>query len=480
MLVAALEGDKSISGDQFQIKGVNGMYQNLSTPNLNPQDNFFNGSITVNDTYLENRTPNSKNTLGFDADVFNINNVNNKLIKNGQTSADIKFTSKGDVYWVFLNAMSVDIIEPNIELIKTIDDGNGNDISGNDVDLGDIIWYNISFRNKGNDDAINTELIDRLPKNVDLLESELVVPAGVTYTYEPPTLANEFRGLLKFTIPDNMVEEGDPSYNIRIKVKVVENCNELRDVCSNRIENQAFTSYTGKTSGVTITDNPSYYGVNNCNIGLDGPSNFLVDVDGCKYEREEVLCALTVDLTAGKGFLSYEWKNEKGEVIGTTQTITVSKTGRYTVDKVAPVGCISSQEIINVVSFSTQDNPILAFADEIKTCPNDGTKLSEIYLCGAGSTKEIKTSIFNSNTILWQKLDEKSCGTVADESCPNVDNACTWNTVKTGNDFIADTAGQYRLEIRSQGGCFKRYYFNVFKATLNPQVVSKDIICGTP
>ncbi|QTE21492.1 T9SS type B sorting domain-containing protein [Polaribacter cellanae] len=479
MLVAALEGDKAIDGDRFKIKDVYGNYQDLSTTNLNPKNNFFNGSITINDTYLAGRFPASENTLGFDADLFTINNVNNKLISNGQTKADIKLTSSGDVYWVFLNAMSVDIIEPNIELIKTIDDGKGNDIAGNDVDLGDVIWYNVSFRNKGNDDALNTILVDKLPKNVDFIKNDIVVPNGVTYTYDPPIKSNGFRGILKFNIPNRLVKNGGTAYNIRIKVKVVDNCNDLRDVCSNKIDNQIFTSYKGKTSGIEINDDPSFYGVNACNIGLEGPSNFLVDVSGCKYERNEILCATSVVLTAGNGFLSYKWKDENGKIIGTKQSVTVSKTGKYTVDKIAPVGCISTSEIVNVVSFTTQKNPLLLYADEIKTCPNDGSKLSEIYLCGDQSVKEIKTSIVNSNTILWQKLDETSCKAVTNSSCANVDNSCTWNTVKTDNDYTAKTPGKYRLEIRSQGGCFKRFYFNVFKATINPVVVKKDIICGT-
>ena len=480
LLVAALEGDKSINGDRFQFRDVGGTFRTLSTPNTNPASNFFNGSITLNDQYLPNRSPASQNTLGFDADMFNLNNVNNSLLANNQTTADVRLTTSGDGYWVFLNAMSVEIIEPEVELVKTIEDINGNDIGGDDVTLGDEIWYNVAFRNKGNDDAVNTRIVDRLPKNVDLFETELTVPAGVTYTYDPPTIANQFRGELIFSIPDNLVEKGDPTYNIRMKVKVVENCNDLRDVCSNIIQNQAFADYTGEINGVTTTNTPSFSGLDNCNIGFEGPSNFLVDVDQCVYERDEVLCTETVDLTAGAGFLSYEWKNSNGDVIGTTQTITVSETGKYTVDKVAPVGCISSQEIINVISFITQPNPIIAFADETKTCPDDGSILSEIYLCGSSSTKLIDTNIINSNTLIWQKLDESSCTDNADEDCPNTNNACTWNTVKTGNDFIASEAGRFRLEIRAQGGCFKRYYFDVFQAELNPVVDKDDIVCGTP
>ena len=479
LLVAALEGDRSITGDRFQFKDVNGTFQTLSTPNTNPASNFFNGSITINDQYLPNRNPSSQNTLGFDADLFNLNNINNNLLANNQTDADIRLITSGDGYWVFLNAMSVEIIEPDIELIKTIEDVNGNDIAGADVTLGNEIWYNISFKNKGNDDATLTQIVDRLPKNVDLFENEIIVPAGVTYTYQQPTLANEFRGELVFTIPDNLVELGDPTYNIRLKVKVVESCNELRDVCSNIIQNQAFVDYTGKINGVTITNTPSFFGVDNCNRGFEGPSNFLVDVDQCTYERDEVLCTDSVELTAGAGFLSYTWKDSAGNVIGNTQTITVTQTGRYTVDKVAPVGCISSQEVINVVSFITQTNPIIDFADEVKTCPDDGSLLSEIYLCGTESSKLIETNIFNSNTIIWQKLDENSCTDNDDENCPNTNNSCTWNTIKTGNDFVANEAGRFRVEIRAQGGCFKRYYFDVFQASLNPLVDKTDIICGT-
>lgn len=479
MLVAALEGDKSIKGDRFQMKDVNGTFQTLSTPNTNPATNFFNGSITINDQFLANRNPSSENTLGFDADVFNLNNINNQLIANNQTDADIKLTTSGDGYWVFLNAMSVEIIEPDIELVKTIEDANGNDISGGEVNLGNEIWYNIAFRNKGNDNSINTKIVDRLPKNVDLLETELIVPLGVTYTYQAPTIANEFRGELVFDIPDNLVELGDPTYNIRLKVKVVESCNELRDVCSNIIQNQAFVDYTGEINGVTTNNTPSYFGVDACNRGYEGPSNFLADVDQCTYEREEVLCTDTVDLTAGAGFLSYTWKNANGDVIGDTQTITVDKVGTYTVDKVAPVGCISSQEIINVVSFITQPNPVINFADEVKVCSDDGSELSEIYLCGTESTKLIKTNIYNSNTILWQKLDEDSCIDDSSADCPNTNSSCTWNTIKTGNDYSANEPGKYRVEIRAQGGCFKRYYFDVFQATLDPLVDKTDLICGT-
>lgn len=480
MLVGALEGDKSISGDRFKIKDVNNNYQNLETTLLNPNNNFFNGSITINDAHFTDRTPNSENTLGFDSDLFSLINTNNQLITNNQTEADLRFTSKGDVYWVFLNAMSIDIIEPNVELIKTIDDGNGNNIAGNPVDLGNELWYNIAFQNKGNDDAINTVLVDKLPKNVDLSETDIQVPVGVTYTYDPPSVVNDFRGILTFTIPDNLVEKGTPVNNIRLKVKIVDDCNQLRDVCSNRISNQAFVSYKGKTSGIEINEDPSFSGIDNCNNGEVGPSNFLVNVSGCSYERTEIFCGDSIELSAGRGFLSYEWKDENGTVIGNSQTITVTKVGKYTVNKVAPIGCINTNETINVEYINNQPNPLLEFADNIKTCSIDNSELVEVYLCSNSSTSEIVTNYPNDTIVSWQKLNEGSCKVVSNSNCANTDDSCTWDTVKSGNNFSTTNTGNYRLEVKLDNGCFNRFYFNVVEVVLDPQIITENIVCETP
>ena len=44
---------------------------------------------------------------------------------------------------------------------------------------------------------------------------------------------------------------------------------------------------------------------------------------------------------------------------------------------------------------------------------------------------------------------------------------CTWNEVATGSDYVADTAGSYRLVITYQNGCFNRFYFDVFQNNLS-------------
>ena len=172
ILVGALEGDRSIPGDSFQIQDTNGDYIDQETPNINPSQfgwvwdpaigwvwrenfNFFNGSISENDAFLTDRTPDSENTLGFDVDLYQLDNSSNSVIANNQTSASLRFTTSGDVYWPFLNALAVEIIEPKIQLIKTIEDAAGNDLAGAPVGLGNELFYTVRFQNVGTDNALN-------------------------------------------------------------------------------------------------------------------------------------------------------------------------------------------------------------------------------------------------------------------------------------------------------------------------------------
>ncbi|MCH2033632.1 MAG: SprB repeat-containing protein, partial [Tenacibaculum sp.] len=483
LLTATLEGDTYISGDNLQVQDVSSTYNNISTPTTNPQNNFFNGSITQYDNFVTTRNPDSENTLGFDIDLFNLSNPSNSVIANNQTSLNARFTTGGDVYWPFLIGMAIEIIEPDIQMVKSIDDGAGNDIAGSNVGLGSDLWYNVSFQNIGTDDAENTVITDRLPVNVDLIPADISVPAGVTYTYDPPALANGFRGELEFTIPNSLVEEGGSIHNIRLHVQVVSDCNELRDVCSNVIENQAFARYDGVEGGVSVNNEPSVSGIDACNFGIAGTSNFLVDTSGCSFTQNVSLCGPSVELIPGSGFASYEWTDSSGNIIGTGATQIVTAPGTYTVTKVNPAGvpaaCVSSDETFIVSPFGTGTNPIAAFGDNILTCPNNGLELVEIYLCGDSDSREIITGVTAPTTVRWQRLSS-SCTPDPDPSCPNQTASC-WEDVST--DVNATTrsfsdAGQYRLEVTEPGGCFDRYYFNVFKATINPTIVTDDIICG--
>jgi gliding motility-associated-like protein/uncharacterized repeat protein (TIGR01451 family) len=469
---ATLEGDSPILGDRLRLNGVS-----LSTADR-PETNFFNSSVTqLSALPVNNRVPNSTNTLGFDTGIIAIPNPGNSVIANDAISGTIRLETSGDTYFPYFFAFAVEIIEPNIVLTKIVEDEIGNDIGGQLVSLGSSLNYVIGFQNTGNDNATNFQIRDILPINIIYNHpTDLVLPAGVTVaSYNPVT-----RELI-FSIDNSLVQENDPVYEIRIEVQVVDECNQLADACSNLINNQAYATYNGFFNPTfEITDDPSINSNTGCLLSPQA-TNFLTDLD-CTFEQSEILCGDSLELTAANGYDVYAWSTSLTgtPVIGNTQTITVTATGTYYSFNTAIAPCQSITEVYDVQLFGGDiTNPVIPYADEVVTCPNNGKLLPNIFLCGADDSRFIQTNISDTTSIIWEQLDASSCAAVIDPDCANEDAACIWNEVSSGSNFLADTSGQYRLTINYPGGCFNQFYFNVYQNLLVPTVISSDIICTT-
>lgn len=470
---ATLEGDSPILGDRLRLNGIS-----LSTADR-PATNFFNSSVTQLDaTPVNNRVPNSTNTLGFDTGVIAIPNPGNSVIANDATSGTIRLETSGDTYFPYFFAFAVEIIEPNIVLTKIVEDDAGNDIGGELVNLGASLNYVIGFQNTGNDNATNFQIRDILPINIVFdYPDDLILPPGVTVnSYD------SFTREIIFDIDNSLVEENDPVYEIRIEAEVVDDCNKLADACSNVINNQAFATYNGFFNpNFQITDDPSINSNTGCLLSPQA-TNFLADLD-CEFTEEIVLCGDSVDLTAASGYNTYSWSTSPtgNPIIGSSQTITVTETGTYYSFNNAVAPCQSIEQVFIVELFGgTIENPVIPYADEVVICPNDGKELPNIFLCGANDSRFIETNISGAQSIIWEQLDESSCTAVTNPDCANEDDSCTWNEVGTGPNFLADASGQFRLTINYEGGCFVQFYFNVYQNQLQPTVLSTDIICTTP
>ena len=494
----ALEGDNRITGDRMRIRAASNPGFTTISNAVNPANNFFNSNITLNGAIVNSRNPNSINTLGYDTDMFLLNNPANSVIPNGETDATFRFTSNGDQYYPFFNSFNIEIIEPNIVVEKRVEDIAGNDITGLGVNLGQYLDYVLTFENIGNDDATNYVLRDVLPINVTLIETNMVLPPGVTYVYDP--VAHE----VVFNIPDNIVEENDPASSIRMRVRVAENCFDFIDACSDLIANQAYSTYQGRINTAVITDDPSVSDFDNCGFVTPGATNFLLDdLESCDYSRTVQLCGDDVLLDAGDNFDSYVWYADEnmnsvidagdtliddGDPDNDPSTMLVNDIGIYIVDKIVADPCKGFQEIITVEYFgTTQTNPIVDLINdtsntvegEVVICPNDGDLLPRIFLCGLNDTELIQINIPDAQSIEWEQLDEGSCPAAVDD-CANKDSSCTWNNVGLGNNFTASDPGKYRLIINYQNGCFSRFYFDIFKNPLDPQYNVTDIICTSP
>ncbi|TFG74237.1 MAG: DUF11 domain-containing protein, partial [Flavobacteriales bacterium] len=502
--VAALEGDNKISGDGLSIR-AGGLPSFTALGNtVNPTTNFFNSNITLNNAIVTTRNPNSVNTLGWDVDLLQIANNFNAVIPNDATSAILRASSSQDKYDIFFASFDVEIIAPNIVLEKRVEDIGGNDITGMGVNLGQTLDYVLSFQNIGNDDASNFTIRDVLPINVTLDESNFVLPSGVTYTYDSATKT------VVFTVPNNLVEEGDPVYNIRMRVKVAENCYDFVNACSDLIQNLAFATYQGVENSAQITDDPSVSDFDSCGFVVPGATNFLLDdLSDCNFNRTVELCGSSVLLDAGDGFDGYVWvrdDNNNGQMDPTDtvlndgdpdndpSTLVVTQLGTYIVDKVATDPCKGFKEIITVEPYgSNESNLIITYfnavngdadpsndiAGEIVTCSTDGALLPKIFLCGINDTKLLQVNILDAQSLTWEKLDEASCAVVGDD-CANKDISCTWSPVGSGNNYTVASEGKYRLAVTYQNGCTNRFYFNVFQNTLDIQYSKNDILCTTP
>ncbi|MBG6131738.1 gliding motility-associated-like protein [Aquimarina sp. EL_43] len=511
--IATLEGDRPFTGDIFQIQRPDGVRQNIFTTPANPNGNFFDSSISVDGSYGNAavapipgdppiREPHSRNTLGFDADIFDIPNPGNTVIPNtpaGSTASATFFTtSTGDAYSVFFNSFQVEVIEPELTVTKRVLDNNGIDITGDPVNFADQLFYELTIENQGNEDITAASIRDVLPDNVDFtLGSITTSNPGVVAT---PDGTNR---QIDITIADPLIVRNGGVHTVRFGVSVVATCADLRDACSNQINNVAISTYTGVESGITQTGEQSILDQDACGSDIVGSSNVLIN-DGICFTTAQpaFICTGSLTLTAGAGFSSYEWVNASspGVVIGTNRDLVVTTAGTYIVTETGAPGCQDAQQTFNVDAFNTVVNPVVDIANNlgsnpnvngnVRTCPITGDPLPEIFLCGAGTTLTIPTpgntlGFPVGTTVEWQRLDPTDCPAVPrDPNCPTTDSGCDgdWQTLSTDiNSFTISQAGEYRVNATFDSNCTIPFYFNVFQNNFDPDLaVIRQIICGSP
>ncbi|WP_206677256.1 T9SS type B sorting domain-containing protein [Capnocytophaga canimorsus] len=454
---------------------------------------FFNSKITDINGENTNKRPNSTNLFGYDAGILKVGNPSNTILGNNQTNTTLKITTGWDVIYPFMVAFNIEVIEPKIVMEKRVYSVTGTpaDITGQDVTLGQQLQYQIKFKNIGNDDAKQLKIKDKLNVNLhfDDVITNLVLPTGVTYHYKPYNKDDPNNShYIEFTIPEDLVKQNSTEHTISFNVKVAENCDEFRDACSNEIKNIASASYFGVQNTTTIPfQAESFNQFTTCDGGVVGPSNFIVDTADCTSKSQAILCGDKITLTAGAGFDRYVWTKvdspNPNQVIGNQQTIEVTQTGVYRVEKTTNPPCRNMTEEITVVLHKQANavNPIEPYASEVLTCGNDGVKYPQIYLCGKNSSKNLILNIGNAVSYAWQKRNDCPIPTDHVASCPVYNlYGCRWATQSTQNNFNVSQAGDYRVSITYQNGCVTTYYFKVTKTEIDPKISRRNIICNTP
>ncbi|QXP57694.1 T9SS type B sorting domain-containing protein [Cellulophaga sp. HaHa_2_95] len=397
----------------------------------------------------------------------------------------------------------VPVFAPEIFLGNTTENLGGTDINGQAVTLGQTIEYVLRFQNTGDDNAVNYTIRNILPNNVTLDGVDFSDAPGASYTED---VANN---TLNFTIPNNLVEVGDPEYSIRITVSITGNCSDFVAACSSTLENLAYSTFQGVLNTNTFTDEGGSNSIGACERITEVASNSILnDLSGCDVARTVQLCGDFTILTAGEGFVSYNWVLDTnnngvidasdtvlndGDPDGDPRTYRTTVIGDYIVEKTTDGSCPNLIERIKVERFgTTQTNPIVDYFNqvnndtnpdndiqgEIATCSIDGDLLPKIYLCGAADEVTLQLGITDAQSISWQLLDEASCAD-SGEDCGNKNGTCTWSEVSTLNNFTATDSGEYRVVLNYTNGCSSRFYFTVFKNELDLDFTSKNILCET-
>ncbi|MDO5608751.1 MAG: adhesin [Capnocytophaga sp.] len=154
LLGAALEADLNMTGNRVDIytnTPDNGI--TLQSP-IRPKHNFFNSTISRDGNYVDDRNPNSKNTLGFDIFQLKINNPREFLFKENNQQLKLLFTKSKDRYHLFLTALQIEtnIVESGAKI-------NVYRITTKDVPAG---YYNVVgvFMNENNIQKISNALAE--------------------------------------------------------------------------------------------------------------------------------------------------------------------------------------------------------------------------------------------------------------------------------------------------------------------------------
>ena len=163
MAIMAAEGDRSMNGDYMEVQKRDNTYVRLQHSG-NQTDNFFNSSIVTGGNA---RNPNNEYNVGVDCAYIPLENNNNEIIDNNQTSVRFRCGSNRDVYSPFFFAFSCDAYIPEAEGLSAVmdlsEDAYDNELDAYVINPGDTVVFHVDVKNLGTEDIVNAKLELPLP-----------------------------------------------------------------------------------------------------------------------------------------------------------------------------------------------------------------------------------------------------------------------------------------------------------------------------
>ncbi len=187
------EGDANLGATVNNREGDFIKINNTPVSNaVNPEANFWNGSISRNGSFVDTKNPNYSNQMGIDIDEVNVG-TGYDILPNA-TSVNVEFGTEADMYFPSIFTFCIRVKDPTIVLDKAVTDQNGDGF----IEAKEELTYTLSGTNQGVAPSFNTYIVDSLPMNVRFIPNSLQIinAPGVTTGFKTDSADNDvaFKG----------------------------------------------------------------------------------------------------------------------------------------------------------------------------------------------------------------------------------------------------------------------------------------------
>ncbi|ERI62170.1 hypothetical protein HMPREF1551_02064, partial [Capnocytophaga sp. oral taxon 863 str. F0517] len=449
-----LGGEAAVSGDRFN---VNANYANY---NGRLPNNFFNGTVTYH-----NETP--QNTRGWDVSIFST------PTPAGSTSLSTTFIANDGGYDAFINivsAISVSTQRPVYEMETKVLNTAHVDVAGQRIPLNTELKYQIKIRNIGTGIPTSLKMEALLPKNLTYVGIDGSLPSGVS---APTSTPENGQTKLTFNMQPNSFAAGDPFLTIMLKVKTTNDCNALRDACSNKLDFQPKLIYNTVNPTETNRETLSHKAAADCK---PAPTTFYIEDAPCALVGSNTLpyCS-AMELDGGAGYTSYSWTKQGQGVVGNSQKYTVTGVGTYILTR---TGGTCNQ--VSTITYNIQPrsgnaalHPLRAnsavTAKEV--CNNTGLDYLQIAVCGA--QVYLTADVPAGSEVKWFKYTGTTSTTASCPPTPIPAARGSWAEKATGlaytlpaTEVATDTNGgtHFGITVKTPGNCEMDYYFGASRS----------------
>ncbi|RXR20241.1 hypothetical protein, partial [Flavobacterium stagni] len=287
----ASEGDVNLTGDFFRIRNLNTNNYTTLSHTGNSASNFFNSSIA---TGGNTRNPNIANNTGIDIAMFTLNNTNNTIIGNSQTSTNFQYGSGGDVYAIFNIAMAVDAYVPEQEGMLSVTQLNNVNVSTPPYSIqpGQDMTFSVDIKNLGTEAVNNTKIVIPIPYNATYVTNSASgsvlftpLPSPNTVTFNPTLGATgsivwDFGTLPLPSSPNQVLAR------LTFKLRATTDCTILNNTsCGNNIQVNGTISGVGAITGVALNNKPLIQGytTNGTCVGEPIAQAISIGINGTNY-----------------------------------------------------------------------------------------------------------------------------------------------------------------------------------------------------